>query len=506
MAGNHWCEILGIVPPRLEAVKNRPEASSYSLLLVALLERGEPMTLPEVALRFEQAGIAPREQALASLKKSRPARAPVYRDGEQYHLDPHDHDLDLWAFRLGLRPPKVQAPPAAPRPVAPLPAPEVRLSVAELEEAWKNASLGAWSQQRLALAVLDAAGGPMLPAEVELFVRAQSQWAYVSQDSAKFRRHDSPIEVLADGRWAIAAGADAAVATVREAVRVRLAELRGRAALRPDPAAMDARRRAYEQERKEHDAMLAGQSRALLAAFPPAAPRAVAMVDVGRHTVETFIDGELATLRARLSDYEVIGAIDVRALLRALDFDPQSRRLAELGPPQKSITLNRRGRSLKLTPTLLVQGTCRIARPFGDPAKLAGYLASGQLGKLKARLEADAKSLYALHEYGRLHGPVRVRWGFLDEHLPAPWVHWDEPKLYDLKQAALEKDQPLEVVVGSAPGWENPWSRAQRARVVREERGYGSYLVDDDGLQIFDDDVQAARVAGEEVDLPRIGR
>ena len=79
MVANPWCEILGIEVPRLEAAKNHAAASSYSLLLVALLERGKPMTLPEVALRFEQAGIAPHKQALASIKKSRPARAPVYR-------------------------------------------------------------------------------------------------------------------------------------------------------------------------------------------------------------------------------------------------------------------------------------------------------------------------------------------------------------------------------------------------------------------------------------------
>jgi len=495
MLPNIWCDILGIKPPQLAAVKDHPEASSYSLLLVALLERGEAMTLSEVAQRFEEAGIAPRDRALESLKKSRPARPPVYREGEHYHLDPHDHELDLWAFRLGLRPPKVQAPLSPPRPVAPLAGPEVRLSVAELEEAWKDASLSAWSQQRLALAVLDAGGGPMLPAEVELFVRAQSRWAHVNQHSAKFQRLGSPIEVLADGRWSVAANAGAALATVRKAVRIRLAEVRGRAARGPDPAAVEASRKAYEQERREHGALLASQSRALLAAFPPAAPRAVAMVDVGRHTVETFVEGEIEILRARLADYEVIGAIEVRALLRALDFDPQSRRLAELGPPQKSMTLNRAGRNLKLTPSLLAQGTCRIARPFGDPKKLAGYLARGQWRKLRARLESDAKSLFAWHEYGRLHGGVRVCWGFLDEMLPAPWVHWHEPKLYDIKKAALEKDQPLEVVVGSAPGWENPWARAQLAHVVPEPDGYGSYLVDDDGFAIAEEDVQAARMA-----------
>ncbi|CAN5603247.1 hypothetical protein BH11MYX1_BH11MYX1_07880 [soil metagenome] len=60
----------------------------------------------------------------------------IYRDGELYALDPHDAELDLWAFRLGLRPPRVQrteAPPPRPRPPA-----NQRLSVEELDAAWRN--------------------------------------------------------------------------------------------------------------------------------------------------------------------------------------------------------------------------------------------------------------------------------------------------------------------------------------------------------------------------------
>ena len=57
-----WCEILGIEVPDLRTVKNHREAKPYSLLIVALLERGEAMTLPDVAARFEAAG-APRSTA-----------------------------------------------------------------------------------------------------------------------------------------------------------------------------------------------------------------------------------------------------------------------------------------------------------------------------------------------------------------------------------------------------------------------------------------------------------
>lgn len=93
---NDWCQTLGITPPKLEAVAGHREANTFTLLLVALLERGEPMTLADVAARFEEAGIAERSRALLSLQHCKPGRPPVYREGDLYHLDPHDDDLDLW--------------------------------------------------------------------------------------------------------------------------------------------------------------------------------------------------------------------------------------------------------------------------------------------------------------------------------------------------------------------------------------------------------------------------
>ena len=108
---NPYCRILGIAVPDLASVKDHREANTYSLLIVALLERGEPMTLGEVAERFAEAGMASHERAHLSLTRCKPARAPLYRDGDRYALDVHDDDeLGLWLFRLGLRPPQVLAP------------------------------------------------------------------------------------------------------------------------------------------------------------------------------------------------------------------------------------------------------------------------------------------------------------------------------------------------------------------------------------------------------------
>ena len=62
---NPYCEALGIQVPRLEVAKLSADANFYSLLVVALLERGEPITLEDAAKRFEAAGIAPAGRALA---------------------------------------------------------------------------------------------------------------------------------------------------------------------------------------------------------------------------------------------------------------------------------------------------------------------------------------------------------------------------------------------------------------------------------------------------------
>jgi len=490
---NDWCQVLGITPPKLEAVAGHREANTFGLLLVALLERGEAMTLSDVAARFEEAGVAERSRALLSLQRCKPGRPPVYREGDLYHLDPHDDALDHWVFRLGLRPPKVaRTPPKvveAPR----LPGPETALTIGELDEAWTDAGLFSWSPQRLAVAVLDAYGGPRTPAEVVAAVAARTK-SHGLKDAARFKRRGSPIEVLGDGRWAIAADAGAALKRAREAVRDRVAVARRHAALRPDPAVAEQRRAEWERKRAAHGAELSSLSRALLVAFPPSRPEAVALLDVGGHELTTFVGDELASLPSRLAAYAILGGVDVRGLLRALGFDPGGRRLAELGPPQKTKQLNRRGRTLKITSALLVQGSCGIGKPFGDEKKLAEYLAKGELTKLRRRLEADVKSLYALYEYGRLHGAVRLRWGFLDERIPAPWVHRDEPKLYDLKRSALSMNVPLEVVVGSAPGWAEPWSRVRLAHVEQDAEGWRTWLVDDDGFPIDEVEVQRARL------------
>lgn len=493
-ATNPYCETLGIQVPRLEAVTNSPDANYYSLLIVALLERGEPITLEEAAERFEEAGVAAADRALASLKRCKPGRPPIYRDGELYALDPHDHEADLWAFRLGLRPARAAALRLVRPDPGPLPSPDEPLTVAQLDEAWREPVPSNWSAQRLAVCVLDAHGEAMRPEDVLAFVGARSQWSLLSEDSARYWRRGAAIRVRDDGSWELDPGHDA-VRSARRAVRERIAMVRHWAQMRPDPAVLEANRQRFEREREANAERLARMRRVVIHAFPANEPEVVVLLDVARREISTFMSERIGEAKEMLLDYDIIAAVEVRSLLRALNIEPGARRLAELAPPQKTRRLNKRGRTLKITTSLLVQGSCGISRPFGDEGVLGGYLRDGDYAKLRRRLEADAKSVFALYQYGRLHGAVRLRWGFLDEMLPAPWVHRDEPTLYDLMKRAHELRVPLEVVVGSAPGWADPWSRVQQWWVERE--GWRSWLVDDQDHVIDEADVQLARLASQ---------
>ena len=484
-----WCATLGIAVPDLrEVLASQPKLSTYRRLVVALLENDAPMTLDEVAARFEAVGLGPAARSRRSLARCRPATPPVVKLGERYGIDPHHEEHRFLLLDLGL----VSRPRATPKPrpvAAPLPGPEVSLTPEELDEGWKQRSLYSWSSTRIALAVLDAHGGPLTPEEVGASVTRRTGRPAPVRSTA-FGVKGSPVAVDEAGRLSIAVGAEEALRGMRKAVRVWVAQERARQAQRPDPAevaALQARHAARLAERRRE---LETERRVLLVAFPPKAPEAVALLDVGARQVQTFVGAELAELPAAVAGSAAVGAVDAYATLASLGLEGPWRVL-ELGPPKKTRRLNRRGRTLKITVDLLVRGSCGISRPFGDPKKLRAYLKENSDAKLRRRLAADVKSLHALYAYGMLHGAVRLRWGFLDERIAAPWKRIDDPGLHDLLRRAAAEGTALEVVTGTAPGWAEPWARSQRVRVV-EDRGWPR-LVDEDGWPIPTEEVQAVR-------------
>ena len=363
----------------------------------------------------------------------------------------------------------------------------------ELDEVLRRGAPSGWSALRIAILVLDAHGGAMRAEDAVAFVRARTQWSPLRSDDAQYWRRGSPIRVRDDGMWELDAG-HGTISTVRRALRERLALVRRWD--RPDlsPEMIQARDREVEARRAAHAAQLAVLRRVILHGFPPEEPRALVMLDVGRHEIATFVGAELARAGQMAEAFDVLVGLNLRRLAGRLGLDLEGRRLAELSPPQKTLTIDGRRRTLKITTEMLIGGSCGIGRSLGEPARMQHYLDNGEMGKLRRRLEADAKSLFALYEYGRLHHAVRMRWGFVDTMFPVPWAHRDEPSLGSLMRQAHEAACPLEIIVGSAPGWEAPWARSVIARVLKEEDGWRSWLIGVDGRSILTEDVRRARM------------
>jgi hypothetical protein len=144
---------------------------------------------------------------------------------------------------------------------------------------------------------------------------------------------------------------------------------------------------------------------------------------------------------------------------------------------------------------LVIANTCGIHRPLATETQLRRHLGRAGNATLVQRLEADARSLLAIYEYGRLHGAIRLRWGSLETWISVPWSHRDEPRLPHIKDRALEIGLPLDVVLGKVADWNDPWSRFSRVYVRRGASEWTRELIDESGREIDEGEIQLARIS-----------
>jgi hypothetical protein len=249
------------------------------------------------------------------------------------------------------------------------------------------------------------------------------------------------------------------------------------------------------EERRRHAQQALRLRRAVLRAVPEAeAPQAISLLDVGTRSIRTFVGRELAAMVDVLADLDLLVGLYLRETLHGLGLDPDRWRLVDLRPPQKSRRINRRGRTLLITPEMLIWSTTGISRPLGEPARIAQYLAERETGKLTRRLESDVKALDAFYRYGLLHRSIRLRWGFLDEMLPVDWAVPGEPYLHEILQQAKNAGALVDLVVGSAPGWAEPWSRARRGAILEIEPWRVTVRLDGEVWRLDLRDIQAVRM------------
>ena len=468
-SSNSYCARLDLPVPRVEKViAEKADAKLFHLMVVALLEHGEPMSLEAIADRLQTAGVkAATGDMRTSLLKSWHGRKPVFRDDRDWFaLEVSAWELRSIIFQLNLRP--SERPSADWQPQIEPVADDVPLTEDEVRAAFDSASRDNLSSVRRIAAVLDVFGEPMASIDVEACLAAWNSFPIRVKLSELQRWPKSCVSVLEGDLLQINRESPHLFA-MRRAVR-KLAERPLREAAISEQ--LKHRRQAYElrqAERRKRDREIAERlRRAVLRVVPEKGPpAAAALLDIGTRTIRSFVGSELLNLPAALDDYDLIAALWVRETLYAVDIrDHEKWQLADLKPPQKTRQLNRAGRKLTITPELLISGSTGISRPLADPAKIAAYLASDQQTRLRRRLESDVKSLFAFYTYGLLHRHVRLRWGFLDEHLPVDWALPGDPSLHSVLEECRESGDLVEIVLGSAPGWNEPWSRAICAKIL----------------------------------------
>ncbi|WP_437819501.1 hypothetical protein [Sorangium sp. So ce1078] len=427
--------------------------------------------------------------------------------------------IDLRLLRTLLRatgPLDERAEPRPPTSPFPLPADDVPLSVDEVEAAFRDQAVTRlpWIQQ--AAAVLDARQAPMNAEEIEAFLAGLTR--YREKLGPRNGPAKSALFLPGEGGRLTLNPTAPGLAAMRRAIRelsqpvlVQRAQRAAREARRTDaqrtapeaqrtpPEPRTVVRRAKLDAEAQRDAEIARTSRrAVLRAVPSAAhPRAAALLDVGQRSIQTFIGRDVAELGGLLARFDVIAGLDIGDTLRAMGFDADRRRVVDLGPPQTSRRLSRTGRTLQITPELLIAGTTRISRPLGEPERLARYLSGGDHQRLARRIESDVKALHAFYQYGVLHGSVRLRLGSIDEAFAIDWALPGDVSLHQQLKSAREKCAAVDLVIGAAPGWADPWSRARRVRVVDLSLPEVVLTRDEEGdvLPIGRDEIQAIRLA-----------
>ena len=482
-----YCKVLGLpTPPRLADFVGRPGITLFQLLVVALLEHDGTLTMPEIAARLAALGVQARTGDLAySLTKAWHGLSPVRREADQrMRLLLDDHELHYLLLHLNILHPHVVS---TPREQISRPDDSVPLTRQEWEALIQHpTSASAFSNERLIGALLESVGGPMSLEDVNQHLKALphgsrgvlrerlQHWrgALVALEPGPSFRLRDDCQELASMRRAVRKYAVRILqrqATARDAERIR-------ATAKPliIPTAVDPKT----------------LRRAVIRAFPSSGiPQALSILDLQERTIRTHIGADPAAMIEGLQRFDLLIGLDPLATLSGLQAASEHWRLTDLGRHPRSRKLNQMGRTLRIDTAMLISASVGINRALYDAAKMRAYLADGNHGKLSRRLESDAKALAAFYRYGCLHGSLRLRWGFLQEDLSVNWSQPGDPGLWGYCKEAEQLGAEVDIVTGSAPGWEEPWARARRGRI---DIDYHTIRL---GEEVFDrTEVQAIRI------------
>ncbi len=459
--------------PDLDVAVTHREVKVVHLMALAVLEAGGPLPLDAIADRLKRLALPPRLAGAAtpaSLRKAWHGQSPIVRDpwDGRFTLDLlADHELN-WIVYLA---DPLRAPSARPGPAEYRQPPDSEpLAQAEVDAAFTDRTLYAYSTIRTIAAVLEASGaGQLSPEEIQQRLAAIGARAHLD-DGAIGRLKSDLVRITAEGMLRLHPESPDALAFRRDIRRMAAPRLRHQA----EHEAFRARRAEHEIRRAEEERRETEEARQVRRALVhivtvDRVARAAAVIDAGARDQRLFIGDGLRQLPGHLERFEFLAGVDLRPSLRSVGLDPDRWWLAELRPTQRTFRPSDRG-ALPVTLAAVVQATTGKTRVPADPRAWKDLLAAQSTTRLAAALADEAQALFALYEYGTLHGGVRLRRRAGDRLLPVTWSMRGDPDLDDIVRAANEHWLPIEIVVGRSADLSDPWPLATTVTVVEGDR------------------------------------
>ena len=490
---NPYCERIGIRAPVLEELTSIKDLKLFHFMVLAILENSGPMPLESIAERLESIGLTSRlGDLLASLKKAWHGKEPVYKTPDGlYDVNPDSHETNFIALMAGLKYPKGLPTPPAPKPIL-IKQPSERFSQEEIKITFKDRTTLPISSQ--IAAVLDANDKEMALSEIDSFLDSISQGRkpFTLKGALKWR---SPlIQVSPEGLVKLTASQEDLYALRNNIRQIAAKEAAKRAQNEQIEQTISQRQEFFKTKENAQKIDASKLRRAVVYAFYERKILAAALLDCENRLISTYVGDDLMRLPKDLTGFDLLAGLCVREILHDYSLDPMKWRIIDLNPPQKTRKINKSGRLLHIDIEMLISSSVQISRPLGDPQKILSYIQNGDDTKLRRRLEASVKSLFAFYNYTRLHGVARLKWGFLDENLPSPsWRMPGDACLYSIAKEAQDANKFVDIVCSSAPGWSDPWSRSIQGRVVDVNSWY--LILDQNGLPVQIDrrEIQAIR-------------
>jgi len=471
---NRYCQRLGIPLPDLDAALTKPDLTLTHVVALALLEAGGPLSLEAVAERLARLALPPRLAAVgraASLRKAWHGQPPVVRDpvdGRLYLDLLSHHDLRYLAYLA--TPVGVTSTPVGPADFR-QPPDAVPLSEAEVDAAFRDRTLYTYSSIRRAAAILEASGGgPLSLAEISQRLVALSDRGGAIDERAVMLWQSDLVAVRPDGLFHLNASSPDVPGLRRAIRRMASVRLRQRAeANRARAWRAEHQARRIEEARRELDEARRARRALVHVVTVDGVPRAAAVIDVGAREQRLFIGDQFADLPGHLGAFDFLAGVDIRPLLRRVGLDPDRWWLAELRPTQRTLRPED-GTSVAVSLPLVVHATTGTRKVPAEDGVWPSLLDARSTTRLAARLGQEAQALFALYEYGALHGGVRVRRRPSDRLLPVAWSLRGDPDFASVVSASVRQWVPVEMVVGPPAGLDDPWPAAITVTVVEHDR------------------------------------